>query len=114
MDAPKGNLNALKHGLYAKHFTPDFLPELKKMPVDDVKMELNAIRLLAARALDLCYTTTDEDRQTKLFQVCLSALKTIVNAVGKSQLICADTPVLQQLWDAIEEANQIEKIPFDL
>jgi uncharacterized protein YjcR len=36
MGAPKGNTNALKHGLYAKHFTAEEQATLRKMAPDDV------------------------------------------------------------------------------
>lgn len=36
--APKGNCNALKHGLYAKHYTPEQKEELRQMGHRDLGM----------------------------------------------------------------------------
>ena len=44
MPAPKGNLNALKHGLYARHYTPEETKELKRMECDNLLYELMAAR----------------------------------------------------------------------
>ncbi len=40
MGAPKGNTNALKHGLYAKHYTPAERAELRRMLPDDLQHEM--------------------------------------------------------------------------
>jgi len=40
MGAPKGNKNALKNGLYAKHFTPEEWEGLRKMKPEDSKQEM--------------------------------------------------------------------------
>ena len=44
MGAPKGNRNALKHGLYAKHYTAEELERLRKMRPDNYEPELGMIR----------------------------------------------------------------------
>jgi hypothetical protein len=44
MGAPKGNRNALKHGLYAKHYTAEELARLRKMKPDNYEPELEMIR----------------------------------------------------------------------
>jgi len=44
MGAPKGNRNALKHGLYAKHYTTEELARLRKMKPDNYEPELGMIR----------------------------------------------------------------------
>jgi len=112
--APPGNLNALKHGLYAKHFTPEMLPELKNMPPDDYRMELAASRATLAKALDIFFNCIDEDRQIKLFNACVVALKSIINTIHKLQLTSGDAPEIKDLWEALKEARRLEKISRDL
>ncbi len=112
--APKGNHNALKHGLYAKHYTPEILPELQNMPTDDCLMELAAGRAALARALDIYYNCQDADRQVKLFNSCVIAFKFITNTIQKLRLASGSSPQLQELWDALKQSNRIEKIPPDI
>jgi len=50
--APKGNTNALKHGLYAKHYSPEEQKELRRMSFDDLQHEINAMRKVAADILE--------------------------------------------------------------
>jgi hypothetical protein len=49
MGAPKGNTNALKHGLYAKHFSPDEKAGLRGMSSDDYRHEINLMRVSVER-----------------------------------------------------------------
>ena len=46
--APKGNCNALMHGLYAKHYTPEQKEELRKMGYGDLRHEMNVARMIVA------------------------------------------------------------------
>jgi len=45
MGAPKGNTNALKHGLYAKHFSPEEQAWLRKMSPRDFRHEYYMMRV---------------------------------------------------------------------
>jgi hypothetical protein len=51
--APKGNCNALKHGLYAKHYTPEQKEELRQMDHGDLRHEINAARMIVGDILKL-------------------------------------------------------------
>jgi hypothetical protein len=87
MPARKGNLNALRHGLYRKHFTPEITPELKRMPTDSLLSEIAALRLCAARALDLYeFSHTDEDRSRAI----LTAVHALETAVADLCLAMVD------------------------
>jgi uncharacterized protein YjcR len=46
MGAPKGNRNALKHGLYAKHFTPEERAGLQKMKPEDSTHEMYVLQVI--------------------------------------------------------------------
>ena len=46
--APRGNCNALKHGLYAKHYTAEQKEELRKMEHGDLRHEINAARMIVS------------------------------------------------------------------
>ena len=44
--------NALKHGLYARRFSPDELARLREMSPEDLRPEIALIRVLIHRLLD--------------------------------------------------------------
>ena len=46
MGAPKGNKNALKNGLYAKHFTPEEREGLRKMKPEDSTQEIYVLQVI--------------------------------------------------------------------
>jgi hypothetical protein len=46
MGAPKGNKNALKNGLYAKHFTPEERAGLQKMKPQDSTQEMYVLQVV--------------------------------------------------------------------
>jgi hypothetical protein len=46
MGAPKGNKNALKNGLYAKHFTPEEREGLRKMKLEDSSHEMSVLEVV--------------------------------------------------------------------
>ena len=52
MGAPRANLNALKHGLYARHFTDMERNGLRRMSPEDFELELATLRVIAGRIFD--------------------------------------------------------------
>ncbi len=53
MGAPKGNTNALKHGLYARHFNPQDQAGLRNMTPEDYHYEINLMRVAIQRLFDI-------------------------------------------------------------
>jgi len=53
MGAPKGNTNALKHGLYAKHFTAEEQARLRKMAPDDYRHEIHMMRIAVNNVFEI-------------------------------------------------------------
>jgi hypothetical protein len=53
MGAPKGNTNALKHGLYAKHFSTEELERLRRMKPEDYRHELAMLRVAINNVFDI-------------------------------------------------------------
>jgi hypothetical protein len=67
MAAPKGNTNALKHGLYAKHFTPDEQARLRRMSPEDYRHEIHMMRLAIDNLFDIqirMYKLLDESMRS--------------------------------------------------
>jgi hypothetical protein len=106
MPAPRGNHNALKHGLYAKLFEPENLPEFKRMASDDPLQELAALRWSAMHALNTIKTTQDNKERIQAINAAVHALEAAANVIFRQQLLSAPSPLLQDLWDAIELANE--------
>jgi hypothetical protein len=53
MGAPKGNTNALKHGLYAKHFTVEEQGWLRRMAPNDFQPEILMMRKAVKNVFDI-------------------------------------------------------------
>ena len=53
MAAPKGNRNALKHGLYATHFTPEVQARLRKMSPLDFQEEISLMRVVVKNLFEV-------------------------------------------------------------
>ena len=53
MGAPKGNTNALKHGLYAQHFTMQEQGWLRRMAPDDYRPEIHIMRKAVKNVFDI-------------------------------------------------------------
>jgi hypothetical protein len=49
MGAPKGNTNALKHGLYARHFKPRETDALRRLSPRDFRREIDLMRVVVGR-----------------------------------------------------------------
>ncbi len=45
MGAPRANTNALKHGIFRKVISPEERAGLRKMPTDDLRPEINMLRV---------------------------------------------------------------------
>jgi len=114
MPAPKGNKNALKHGLYARHISMDVRPELARMPVDSGQMEIAALRLTALRAMDLYASAADLHDKAIAVDIAVRALKAVVNLVAKEKFLVGESPILKDLWEAIAEANRLDKLDEDI
>jgi len=109
-----GNKNALKHGLYARHFTRQDRSELANMPVDQVLMEIAALRLTADRAIAVIESTEDVEQKMKAIQASVASLKAIANLIARTKLLSGDSPVLQELWTAVDNANKKQGWKNDL
>jgi hypothetical protein len=53
MGAPKGNTNALKHGLYAKPFSPSDRARLRSMSPEDFRQEIEMLRITVGHLFEI-------------------------------------------------------------
>ena len=101
MSAPPGNTNALKHGLYARHFTRRERSALKNIDPLDLTYEIAALRVSADRLLTLIERTEDADTAAKLHNSLTVALEAIGGLAARLGLL---TGKYTDLNDAIDEA----------
>ena len=97
-----GNKNALKHGLYARHYTQSQRAGLKDMAPLEAVAEIHMLRTGLDMVLTLIATCEDEDRKIKLLNSLftgtarlLSAMRTQVYLVGDNKEILTD------FWDTL-------------
>jgi hypothetical protein len=53
MGAPKGNTNALKHGLYAKHYSREEQAGLRNMSTEDFRYEIHLMRVTIKNVFEM-------------------------------------------------------------
>jgi hypothetical protein len=94
-----GNQNALKHGLYAKRFTKPERAALKKMPADDLTLEIAALRVIGDRILAELDKTQDVDTKAKL-------VNSFVNAVTALSTVARTHAILNGTYNPLDEALQ--------
>ena len=99
MPGKKGNTNALKHGLYAKNFTPEERKQLKKMSEDDLRFEIAACRLAFSKILETI-SGKKPDLETAIPQ--LHAAGTVLNTLVKTHALLSGN--YSPLDDALQEA----------
>lgn len=103
--APRGNTNALKHGLYAKHFNDEQRGGLKKMAWDDQTHEINLHRTIGEAIYELFLNqlslpAPDIDKITKL----ANSLYLNTSSISTSAKTHAILNGEEALGDALSEA----------
>ncbi|MGA2489997.1 MAG: hypothetical protein ABSF99_07385 [Anaerolineales bacterium] len=106
MPAPKGNTNALKHGLYAKHYTPEQRKELKYMSYEDLRHEINVTRVAASRIFELQVqilnrNPVDTDELAKNVNALCNAVDKISSCAVRYSILVGDNATIN---DSFAEA----------
>ena len=101
--APPKNTNALKHGLYAKHFTPADRENLGKMSPMDSVHEVQLLRLTLEKVLTMIENCEDEDRLIKLYSTLYQGTQRLMTAMRTNSIIAGDNQeILTSFWEAVE------------
>jgi hypothetical protein len=106
MAAPKGNHNALKHGLYANHFTPAESDDLRQMAWNNLIFEINGSRSMAEKAMALVYrlmaeSDPDVDKIVGILNTWNSLARSIGMLVLRHSTLTGENP---GLIDSLAEA----------
>ena len=88
--AQPGNLNAMKHGFYSRNFHRFEIEDLKKIPDTDLVGEINALRVVTRRLLELSSDNTDTEIGIKLLSTFSLALVRLSNLLRAQVKINAD------------------------
>jgi hypothetical protein len=104
--APKGNSNALKHGLYAKHFKSEEKAELRRMAWNNLLFEILGTRSMAEKAMDLAnremsMPSPDVAKVATLISAWTSAITTITLAAVRYGVLTGENASLN---DSLAEA----------
>lgn len=112
MPAPKGNTNALKHGLYAKRIRKEVKNELRWMLADDLTHEIFAARLLLAQMYDEFEKAGDDvELKTKITTAYALLLTTLNSSMRTHAFLTGKEP---EFLEALTEALQRHREKYDL
>jgi hypothetical protein len=101
--APPGNKNALRHGLYAKHFDEQARFQLGEMPPLESLHEVYMLRDRLDKILDLIEECDDEDRRVKLYNSLFSGAQRLLFAMRTHTYLVGDNKeILTDFWKALE------------
>ncbi len=99
-----GNLNALKHGFYSRHFNTLELKDLEAMLDSGLDSEINLLRVATRRLLQLTAENSDVDTGIHLLTVLGSTASRLANLLRTEALLGGDRKqsIYNQLVDAID------------
>jgi hypothetical protein len=99
----KGNTNALKHGLYASHYTPAERHNLELMPPMESIHEVHLLRLTLEKILSMIESCDDPDRLIKLYNTLYLGSQRLMTAMRTNNILVGDNQeVLTSFWEAVE------------
>jgi hypothetical protein len=105
--AQPGNRNALKHGLYARHFPDEFKKKFVKWNLDDFAAEIQALRVSIDKCVEFILTPgSDHTEITKKTSAMAAAISTLVNTSRQHILFnSSDNPQMIAWLDTTRENN---------
>jgi hypothetical protein len=103
MPAPKGNTNALKHGLYAKRFTARERARLSNIDPRDITGESDALRITVDHILADLQKLDDLELKAKMTNSLINAVATLAALARTYDRVNArHSPMLEGLEQALK------------
>ena len=110
MGAPKNNVNALKHGFYARQFKATELKDLETILEGGTQAnlldEIAMLRVTIRRTLELAKGIDDLETATKWLSVLGASATRIATLLRTQKLLGSDQPGLDAISMAIEQLTQ--------
>ena len=101
--APLRNRNALKHGLYARHYTADQRLKMEGVPSLEALDEIWMLRSTLDRILDLIDASDDPAQKVKLYNsLYLGSLRLMTAMRTHTILVGEDKQLLTSFWEALD------------
>ena len=88
--APRGNLNALKHGFYSHLFRKIELGDLQAFPLEGLQDEIGMLRVLIRRVMERAQDVQDLDQALRLLNTLSLATANLSRLVKTQHLISTD------------------------
>ena len=96
------NKNALKHGLYARHYSEAERRALKDMPPLESLSEIHMLRTQLDGLISLIETCEDEDRKVRLYNSLFTGSQRLLTAMRTHAVLIGDSQeILTDFWNAL-------------
>jgi hypothetical protein len=106
--APPGNLNALKHGFYARQFKKADLAGLEECDFDGLKDEIAILRVYIRRLIQQSSDTTDLYETAGILRILCLAASSLTRLIKTQHFLVSggENPLMRDLRRALEEVGQ--------
>jgi hypothetical protein len=104
--APKGNLNALKHGFYSRLFHPAETVDLPDDPSTDLEHEITLLRVMIRRTMQLADGIDDLREATRVLDALGAAANRLTNLLrAQKSLNQGQDGLADEISIAIQQVN---------
>ena len=111
MAPKKRNTNALKHGLYSRHYSDAERKALGQMSARESEHEIHMLRSTVDRILSLIEQCQDEDRKLKLYNALFIGTQRLSSLMRTQNLLVGDNKeLLTSFWEAVELFRREHKL----
>ena len=106
--APPGNLNALKHGFYARQFKKAELTGLEKCDFDGLNDEIAILRVYIRRLIQQGSDTTDLYETAGILRILCLATASLTRLIKTQHFLVSggEDPLMRDLHRALDEITQ--------
>jgi hypothetical protein len=101
--------------LYARFLSPDEKRSIRKVPVENPSSEINLLRVLNAHLMQFQESAPpDLYARVQFLHTCVILNEVLATLVRWQLSQPPGSDFMQDLWDAIREANELDGLPKDL
>lgn len=105
--APKGNLNALKHGFYSRLFHDSESSEINADQLENLENEITLLRVMIRRTMELADGIDDLKEARRVLDALGAASGRLANLLRTQKSLSAtNTGVADEISETIRQINQ--------